>query len=188
MAFLSDLGEAARWLSAAEHGTARVHGAALARRLRERAVGTVGLLPASDQVAVPPVAVHLARALADASGSRAAVLDADGSWASAPPAAEGASPTVRSWLRPDLAVLALARGHAPLDAIRAAREQVPEHWAHVVVDLTGLDRRGEHLGALEAMDAVVLVARAGSTRLSQLRRALADVHPEHYLGVLLTGA
>src|SRR5262245_46621367 len=58
----------------------RAECARLARRVRQRLVQTLGLVPAGDDVAVPSVAIELGRALAETSASAVGVIDAHASW------------------------------------------------------------------------------------------------------------
>jgi len=61
-------------------------------------------------------------------------------------------------------------------------------FAHVLVDLTGFGKLGEHLEAIEMVDGLALVGRAGSTRESTLLAFLRELPRDKNLGVLLLGA
>jgi len=171
----------------------RVECARLARRMRERLVQTLGLVPAGDDVAVPAVAIELGRALAESSASSVGVLDAHGSWACARALIRDAPPDGTlfgtSWLFDNLAVLTprIFEAGAMLGLLQSA---VVEHigvFNHLVVDLTGFDHLGEQLAAFQLLDAVVLVARSGRTTTRQVQRWLRDLPDDRSLGVLLTG-
>jgi hypothetical protein len=65
-------------------------------------------------------------------------------------------------------------------------QQSTELFAHVLVDLTGFRKIGEHLAAIEMCDAVVLIARAGRTEENALLRVRAEL-PKQLMGVVLVG-
>ena len=62
-----------------------------------------------------------------------------------------------------------------------------ELFAFMICDLTGFDGLGEHLGAMDLMEGVILVAPAGKINEGQLLRFVRDVPPKRRLGVLLQG-
>lgn len=163
----------------------------LVRRLHLRQARSLGLAPASDEVAVPAVALHLARALSDLTHDPVAVLDATGSWIPGPAlpgVPEEDAPFATLPLDEGLALLTARRtGRAGgLDCLRALRDEASP-YAHLVVDLTGLDRSGELIAACELLDAVAVVARSGRTTAEELRERLREVPGDRLLGVLLTG-
>ncbi len=165
----------------------------LARVLRLRACRVVGLVPAGDDVAVPAVALQVGRALADVSGSPVGVIDAHGSWPGARAlAAErpDASLFASNWLSDNLALLTPRTFDTGgmLPKLTAALRDEASVFGHLVVDLTGFDRLGEHLAAMETMDGLIVVARKGRTRTTQLERWARDIPAERDIGVLLTGA
>jgi hypothetical protein len=167
--------------------------ARLARLVRERHAWSVGLLPVGDDVAVPGTAIELGRALAAASSRPVGVLDALGGWPrvrdlAALDALEEA-PLAATWILDDVAVITprLEEGARSLSGLRAALAEGRAAFAHIAVDLTGVDHLGEQLEAFALLDAVALVARSGRTTTRQVRRALAGVAEERCLGVLLTG-
>jgi hypothetical protein len=171
----------------------RVECARLARRMRERLVHTIGLVPAGDNVAVPAVAIELGRALADSSASAVGVIDAHGSWPCARALVRDAPPDGTlfgaSWLFDNMAVLTprIFEAGAMLGQLQTA---VMEHigvFNHLVVDLTGFDHLGEQLAAFALLDACVVVARSGRTTIRQVQRWVRDLPPQRSLGVLLTG-
>ena len=154
---------------------------------------TLGLFPASDDVAVPAAAIALGRALAQASRQPAGVVDALGTWPCARALAgrdspDGA-PLCTSWIDAGLA-LVTPRALDPVDAVSlmiAVMERV-ETFDHLVFDLTGLDHVGEHIAAFDLLDAVVLIARCGRTTTRQVQRWLREIPGGSGLGVLLTGS
>jgi Mrp family chromosome partitioning ATPase len=167
--------------------------ARLARLVRERRARTIGLLPVGDDVAVPATAIALGRALAAASGRRVIILDALGGWPGAPELASSDAPEdaplAATWLLDDVAVVTPRSGDGArsLAGLRAAVNVPWAAFAHVVVDLTGVDHLGEQLEAFALLDAVALVARSGRSTTRQVRRVLAGVAEGRCLGVLLTG-
>ena len=62
-----------------------------------------------------------------------------------------------------------------------------ELFAHVLVDLTGFRKLGEHLAAIEMCDGVIVLGRAGRTDEGELLRLKYEVPPALRLGVLLVG-
>jgi hypothetical protein len=62
-----------------------------------------------------------------------------------------------------------------------------ETFAHLIIDLTGYAELGDHLDAIETVDGIVLVARAGLTKESHLLRMSAQLPAERTLGVLIVG-
>lgn len=167
--------------------------ARLARCLRERKARSIGLAPAADHVAVPAVAIELARALADRSRSPVGVVDAGGSWACAGPLAEGSPAGGRIlatiWLLENLALLTprARKASEVLDELRGVAAGEAAGFGHLVVDLTGLDRLGEQVAAFDLLDAVAIVARSGLTTARQIQRRIRDLPEGRSLGVLLTG-
>jgi Mrp family chromosome partitioning ATPase len=167
--------------------------ARMAQRIRKRSVHTIGLAPASDEVAVPPIAIELGRALAAQGTSPVGVVDAHGSWASTrdrvEDVASGEALLVQRWLFEDLAVLSPRDPGAAAAFERFLGSIAHEALAfeHFVVDLTGLDHLGEDVTMCEVLDAIVVVARSGRSTSRQVQRSLRGVPPGRSLGVLLTG-
>jgi len=167
--------------------------ARLARVLREASVHRVGLAPAADDVAVPAVAVALGRSLAEASASPVGIIDAMGTWGCARALLaepdQAGLPLVTLWLLRGLALLT-PREAGDLRSLEEVLREVgqgPVDFEYLLVDLTGLEQRGERRAAIELLDAAVLVARSGRTTASQARLALRDIPEGRDLGVLLTG-
>ena len=176
----------------------RVHGACVrvAQRLRQTGRKVIGLVPASEEVAVPPLAVQLGLALVELSGATVALVDANVRW---PAFSSLASEEVRTqdemifatrWLRGSLALLTPPRAWDPgagVPQLARVITQGSELFAHVLVDLTGFELVGDHLAAVELVQAVLIVARAGRTREAELLRLQYDLPDGKNLGVLLTG-
>ena len=143
---------------------------------------TLGLLPASDDVAVPAPAIALGRALPPVSPQSVGVVDALGSWPCArvlvAHAAPDGTPEGRgAGLLDRLALLTPrtlpAGGGAPVNCAMC----LANRWTtfdHLVVDLTGFDHLGEHVAAYALLDAVALVARSGRTTTSQVPARVAQ--------------
>lgn len=190
MPFLHDPEDARLLLDLAGDGTAhRLAVDHVARALRERGVHTLGLIPADDDAAVPPVAVHLARALVARGAASAAILDASGSWCSGDPAADAPDGVLVTRIDPDLALIS-PRRHAPGRALGRVRGIVAKHgpsYAHLLVDLTGFDRLGEEPAACDLLDATIIVVRSGRTRAPRLVRRARGIPDERFLGALLVG-
>jgi hypothetical protein len=161
--------------------------------VRSRGARSLGLLPAGDDVAVPPAALALAHALARASPRPVGVVDVQGSWPGARALVGAAgpdnAPLALSWLDEGLAFLTMRAGSpaAPLAAMNFALEGGREGWSHLLFDLTGLDHRGDHVAVFDLLDGVAVVARSGQTTTRQLWRRLREIPEGRRLGVLLTG-
>jgi hypothetical protein len=188
MPVLHELRDAAHWFaSGTERAEVRAECAAVARRICELQLRTIGLLPADDEVGVPALALHLARALAALGGGPVAAIDARGTWAAARAGSAGDG-VLTSWILDDVAVLSPPAG-APGEALSRLRRVLDDAVAfrQIVVDLTGFDRIGEHVAAAAILDGVAVVVRSGTTRLRALSRAARDLQGARPLGVLLTG-
>ncbi len=180
----------------ADDGEVRAECTRIARRLHAGRTRILGLVPADDRVAVPPVAIQIGLALCDLTGATIAVVDANVRYPGLSQLARGASTdrdeTVYStrWLRGSLALLtpphAERAGEIVPQLARLLLEGV-DLFAHVLCDLTGLELLGEHASAAACMDAVVVVARARRTREDALRALQRSMPPERFLGVLLVG-
>ena len=170
--------------------------ARIARRIRSERLRVVGFVPCDDGVAVPPVIIQLGLALCDLTGATVAVVDANVRYPGLTAVARGQA-TDRDdsvfstrWLRGSLALLSPPR-------VERAGEVVPQLArvlldgsdlvAHVLVDLTGFERLGEHGSAAACMDAVALVGRAHHTRENDLLELAPFMPPGRFLGVLLVG-
>jgi hypothetical protein len=95
------------------------------------------------------------------------------------------------WLHGQLALLTPPRvGEAGAGVPQLARviQHSAELFAHVLVDLTGFKKLGEHLAAIDMVDAVVVVARAGRTTEHELLRVNHELPPHRNLGVILAHA
>jgi hypothetical protein len=169
----------------------------VARRVKDSGCKIVGLLPASNDVGVPAIGVHLGLALCEVSGGTVAFVDANLRWPAIAEIAvgeredrEGFAFTTH-WLRGSLALLTPPRvrdsGAGVPQLARVIREGF-ELFTHVLVDLTGFKKLGEHLAAIEMVDGVVVVGRAGRTTEGELLRLNHELPRAHNLGVLLCGA
>lgn len=169
----------------------------IARRLRAAGEKIVGLIPAADDVAVPPLALQIGGALCDLTGATVAYVDANVRYPSLSAiageettGADGDSVFSTRWLRGSLAVLTPHGSKRPGEAVpQLARLLVTgvDLFHHVLVDLTGFDVLGEHGSAAACMDAVMLVGRAHHTRERDLLRFRAEMPEKRFLGVLLVG-
>lgn len=172
------------------------------RRLHHLGRRVVGLLPASREVAVVPIALQIGRALSEVrQGATIGVVDANLRWPAMSPEAIKEWPTgpggrdddpvfTTRWLRPSLALLTPKRigaAGAGLPELARVIQEGFELFAHMLVDLTGFRELGEYLAAIEMLDGVVVVARAGVTREGDLLRLQHALPASHNLGVLLVG-
>jgi hypothetical protein len=168
-----------------------------ARRIVHAQRAVVGLLPASDKVGIPAIAVELGLAIAEVTGAPAAFVDANVRWPAISTIAVGARPDddesmfATRWLRGTLALLTPPRAGAAgagLPQLARVIQRAGEIFAHLLIDLTGFKKIGEHLAAIEMMDGVVVVARAGLTREDELLHLNHELPPRANLGVLIAGA
>src|SRR5262249_42260335 len=153
-----------------------------------------GLLPVSADIGVTAIGVQLGLALVEISNTTAAYVDANIRWPAFAPLAVGDRPSddesqfATRWLRGQLALLTPPRaGEAGAGVPQLARvvQHTIELFPHVVVDLTGFRRLGEHLAAIDMVDGVIVVARAGRTTENELLRLNHEMPRHLHLGVLL---
>jgi hypothetical protein len=169
----------------------------IAQRLRRTGRKIVGLLPASDEIAVPPIAVQIGLALVELSGATVALVDGNVRWpafsalAAAADTGRDESLFVTRWVRGSLAVLTPPRASDPgagVPHLARLLGQGSDLFGHVLVDLTGFDLTGDHLAAIELVQAALVVAQAGLTREADLVRLRQELPAGKNLGVLLVGA
>jgi hypothetical protein len=167
----------------------------IARRIVHAQKKVVGLLPASRRVGVTAVGVQLGLATVEISGTPTAYVDANVRWPAIAQIALGTradddeSLFATRWLRGSLALLtppSVGDAGAGLPQLARVIQTGGELFAHVLVDLTGFEQLGEHLAAIEMMDAVVVVARGGVTRESELLRIDQELPRDRSLGVLIS--
>jgi hypothetical protein len=154
----------------------------VAQELWNRGFRTVGLLAASRDALVPPVALQLGLALSRVAAGPVAVVDAGAAWG----APEGAARDRPFTPTPITARLSLLTAAAP--ALGELEELVAPGRAparRLLVDLGPYEPAGEHLAAMALLDGVVVVARAGRTKLPDVERRLRDVPAAQRAGVLL---
>lgn len=169
----------------------------IARVLRRERLAVLGLVPAGDDVAVLPAAVQIGVALGEQSGAPVALIDINARWSALPPAPDvptldGSGLLRTRWLAGEkLALLSLP----PLSSIGAGLVEMARilrsgrsMFEQLLVDMTGLERLGEHLSAASMCDALVFVARARSTTEHDLERLKRAFPRTRCLGVILTGA
>ncbi len=170
--------------------------ARIARRIRGERLRVVGFVPSDDQVAVPPVIIHLGLALGSLTGATVAVVDANVRYPALAQISRGErtdhddSVFATRWLRDSLALITPPRveqAGAVVPQLAKVLLEGSDLFAHVLVDLTGFELLGEHASAAACMDAVAVVGRAHRTRERELVE-LARLMPHgRFLGVLLVG-
>lgn len=167
----------------------------IARRLLIEGTKVIGFIPVRDDVGVPSVAIQLGLSLVELSGATAAYVDANVRF---PALAELSvdepehpdSVFSTRWLKGSLALLTPHRAEKAGEAVPALASLLLDGTAlfeHVLVDLTGFDRLGEHASAAACMDGVVLVGRAHKTREKDVLRFINEMPASRFLGVLLVG-
>ncbi|HEY2743301.1 MAG TPA: hypothetical protein VGL86_01705 [Polyangia bacterium] len=166
----------------------------IASRIKESERRIIGLLPASGDIGVTSIGVQLGLSLVDVTAATAAYVDANIRWPAISRIAVGESASddesmfATRWLRGQLALLTPAHaGQAGAGVPQLARviQHSIEIFSHVVVDLTGFKKLGEHLAAIEMMDGVIIVAHAGRTTENELLRLNHELPRHLHLGVLL---
>lgn len=169
----------------------------LARHLLVGRARVIGLLPTSADVAVPPVAIQLGRAVCELSGGTCAVVDANVRWPALSRALEempsrGGDDTTFAtrWLHEQLALLAPRQaGDAGAGLVELARliREGRELFPVILADLTGFELLGEHLAAMQLVEGVLLVAQAGKVKEATLLALHGELPADKRLGVLLVG-
>jgi hypothetical protein len=168
-----------------------------AQHLRDQGKRIIGLVPAGDEVAVPPLAIQLGMALVQLSGATVAYVDANIRWPAISELCKGATPSADGslfathWLRGSLALLTppgASDAGAGVPQLRRVIEHGSELFAFVLVDLTGFDKLGEHLAAIDLVEGVIVVGRAGVTREKDMLRMAWQLPADRNLGVVLVGA
>jgi hypothetical protein len=185
---------------AGEKDDAGVHAEAvrIARRIHAARRKVVGFIPATERVAVPPVALQLGSALVDLTGATIAFVDANLRYPALADITVGDTGEAHAlqqvfetrWLRGSLAVLTPRGAERAGEAVPALARLLLDGidlFEYVLVDLTGFDVLGEHASAAACMDAVVLVAGAHRTRERDVLRYLREMPEDRFLGVLLVG-
>jgi hypothetical protein len=183
-----------------EMDKAGVHAEAvrIARRIHAARRKVVGFIPATERVAVPPVALQRGSALFELTGATIAFVDANLRYPALADVAAHDSGEARvehqvfetRWLRGSLAVLTPRGAERAGEAVPALARLLLDGidlFEYVLVDLTGFDVLGEHASAAACMDAVVLVAGAHRTREKDVLRYLREMPEGRFLGVLLVG-
>lgn len=173
----------------------------IARRLHAARQKVVGFIPATDRVAVPPVALQLGSALLELTGATIAFVDANVRYPALAGriSSDGKATEVdrvehkvfeTRWLRGSLAVLTPRGAELAGEAVPALARLLldgTDLFEYVLVDLTGFDLLGEHASAAACMDAVVLVGEAHRTREKHVLRFVREMPESRFLGVLLVG-
>ncbi len=179
-----------------ESPAARAECTRIARRLLIEGTKVIGFIPVRDDVAVPSVAIQLGLSLVELSGATAAYVDANVRFPALAAMSEGAPPPGPNevfstrWLKGSLALLTPYKAERAGEAVPALASLLLEGtglFEHVLVDLTGFDRLGEHASAAACMDGVVLVGRAHKTREKDVLSFVGEMPKSRFLGVLLVG-
>lgn len=168
----------------------------IARRLLIERVKVIGFIPARDDVGIPSVVIQLGLSLVDLSGATAAYVDANVRYPALASLSDGVAKDSPNevfstrWIKGSFALLTPHRAEKAGEAVPALANLLldgTELFEHVLVDLTGFDRLGEHASAAACMDGVVLVGRAHKTREKDVLRFVNEMPEGRFLGVLLVG-
>lgn len=164
-----------------------------ARRIRRHGCILTGLLSASPDLALLPLGLYLGRHLAELAREPVALLAAapqplQGLPQSTPDEADALYTT--HWLEPALALLNPRPGHTPAAALQTLAQaglRTPLRFAHLIADLSRFNALGDHPGAIQQVDGVVIFARSGATDEALLIGLAAELPRHRHLGVLLVG-
>jgi hypothetical protein len=183
----------------------------VARRLHLSRNKVIGFIPATDEVAIPPVLIQLGIALTELTGATIAVVDANVRWPGLAGLAQPDDPDTdvdgdgneqdleavdpgsvfrTKWVRGSLALLTPPTSEQAGEAVpQLARLLLSgtELFEHMLVDLTGFDLLGEHASAAACMDTTVLIGRAHQSRENQLLTMQKAMPRGRFMGVLLVG-
>jgi len=183
-----------------DRGGVHAEAVRIARRVHAARQKVIGFIPATDRVAVPPVALQLGSALVELTGATIAFVDANVRYPALAGTASGEAGQGEPrgdhlvfetrWLRGSLAVLTPRGAERAGEAVPALARLLLDGidlFEYVLVDLTGFALLGEHASAAACMDAVVLVGNAHQTREKHILRLLREVPENRFLGVLLVG-
>lgn len=170
--------------------------ARLARELRDSARQIIGLLPASASAPVQRVARQVAIAWSRLTRTAVVILDPEaGSLAGGAASAgedEQASHALFALRRIDPLILLCVPDHAAPPGAKAELLKLMLHhvdanvsYGLTLVDMSGLARPGEMLGAQRLVEGVIVVGHQGRSTEADLVRAARLVPPELGLGVVL---
>jgi hypothetical protein len=184
----------------------------VARRLHLSRNKVIGFIPATDDVAVPPVLIQIGIALTELTGATIAVVDANVRWPGLAglthndrdkdddrdrdkdnddgQAVDAGSVFRTKWLRGSLALLTPPQSEHAGEAVpQLARLLLSgtELFEHMLVDLTGFDLLGEHASAAACMDTTVMLGRAHESREKHLLTMQKAMPRNRFMGVLLVG-
>lgn len=187
-------------LDEAEHPLFFAQCIEVARNLRDARLGRVGLWPADDKVGIPPLAVHVGLALATVSSTTVAFVDANLRW----PATraleqqrelmgedDARDPYRTLWLGEMFALVIpreVGRAGESLAALAAALRAGRDLFGHMLVDLTGFERIGDHLNVVELLDGVALVATARKVAERRLLEMEQQLPVDKRAGAILLSA
>jgi hypothetical protein len=164
--------------------------ARLARMLKHSSRRRVGLVPASKGTPVLAFMLELSMALNALTQTLVLMLDPERSLVPQG-TPEGAFVYARS-MAPGvvaLAPFAVAPPGAKVENIRILYQfagKRDDSFGHVLVDLTGCARPGELAGAIDLVDGIIVIGRAGKTTSGELQKMVRRLPDELSLGVLLT--
>jgi hypothetical protein len=168
----------------------------IARRLQASQNRVIGFIPAAANIAVPPIAIQIGMALTELTGATVAVVDANVRYPGMSALAGSATPNNEDsvfrtrWLRGSLALLTppkAERAGAVVPQLARLLLDGVELFAHMLVDLSGLELLGEHASAAACMDTVIVVGRAHRTQEQHLLNLRRLIPPNRFMGVLLVG-
>ena len=182
-------------VSATENPAAYAELFRAARQLRSAGLKVVGLLPADDVVAVPPLALQLAVALSHVVVEGTfAVVDANTRRPALTRLLEESEQMSRkfrtAWIAERVTVITRAASpdeRLDIDAVRNVVKRDRDRYSSMLVDFSGFERYGEHPTAFDLADGVLLVARVGKSKERDLLQLQAQIPEELDLGVMLVG-
>ncbi len=168
----------------------------VARKVHMSDRQVVGFWPASPTVAIPPLISVIGQALSNITTLPMALIDANIRWPGVVlPQGEAAKDANESlFTRLQLSeklTLFMPQQIGPEGAgvpqLRLLVQRIRGRFHHILVDLTGFDKIGEHLNALEIMEGIYIVGRARESMEYDYLRIHYQIPKDLNLGVILQG-
>lgn len=167
----------------------------VARRIREAGRTVVGLLPVGPDVGITHTAIKLGYVLADACEGVIAIVDANPRWPALREIKVGKSDRSQksgfktTWVESFLAIVSPTEisDTLRLEGLDFLLTRETLGFAHMLVDLTGFEKVGAHLGLFELIDGVLMVGHPGAINERRILSLRNEVPPDKMLGVVLVG-
>lgn len=168
----------------------------VARKLHMSGRKIVGFWPASPTVAIPPLLSLVGQALAEITSLPIAMIDANIRWPGVVSAEGEAAKDANESLFTKLTIgenivlfmpARIGPEGAGVPQLRLLIQRIRSRYHYVLVDLTGFDKIGEHLNAIEITEGIYIVGRARESMEYDYLRIHYQIPQEQNLGVILQG-